>query len=236
MFAYSTSNKFCIATPAKLNLFLELLGRRDDGFHELETVMVKFPLYDEIEFSLSQAEPIQLAIQTGRGVSHEAIPSDENNLIIKTLRIMRDLAGHSHGMAIRLFKRIPVQAGMGGASGNAAATIVAANHLWGLGLTTKRMREIASQVGSDVAFFLGDSLAKCTGRGEKVHFLNAHCRLNIVVAKPAIGLSTKDVYARCEVPHQPEHSDSIVTGLTKGRIHHICNGLFNRLEKAVENF
>ena len=236
MYAYANHQQICVASPAKLNLFLELLGRRQDGFHELETVMVKFPLYDNIIFAPNRTGQLELSVNTSAKISADAIPSDESNLVIKTLAILRDLADKSCGATIRLFKRIPVQAGMGGASGNAAAAILAANRMWNLRLTRKQMGEIAGQIGSDVAFFLGDSLAKCTGKGEKVHYLDSQCRLNIVVVKPAKGLSTKEVYARCHVPHQPQNSDQIVAGLTEGRINRISNGLFNRLGIAVETF
>ena len=230
-----SDNELLIASPAKLNLFLELHHRRSDGFHELDTIMTKLGIFDFLQFRATDDKKFTLQVQTNFALKQQDIPSDENNLIIKTLLIMRDLADHSFGAAISLFKNIPVQAGLGGASGNAAAAILAANRLWNLNWPVSRLKEIAAGIGSDVAFFLGDSLARCTGKGEKVQNLHSRCRFNIVVAQPATGMSTGEIYARCEVPAKPTTSTEILNSLLHGNQNSVAKALFNRLEAPAES-
>ncbi len=220
-----------IATPAKLNLFLEILERRDDGFHELETIMTKLSVHDVLDFTLATDEQTCLNVISSPPIEHGNVPEDESNLIIKALQLVRDLAGQTQGITIRLFKNIPVQAGLGGASGNAAGAIVAANRIWKLNWPLERLLEIAGQIGSDVAFFLANSLAQCTGRGERVHNLNYPRCLNVVIAKPNCGMSTAEIYSRCIVPSEPISSKSILSGLHQGPVSRIGKSLFNRLEE-----
>ena len=231
----TVNNSVSIASPAKLNLFLEVLARRDDGFHEIETAMTKFSLFDYLKFLPTNDGQLRLTIRSHRKDIVKNVPSDEKNLIIKTLLVMRDLAGCSFGATIQLFKNIPVQAGLGGASGNAAATMLAANRIWKLNWPLKRLLEIASSIGSDVAFFLGNNLARCTGKGDEVHNLNYPCRLNIVVAKPDFGMSTSEIYARCNVPARPINIEAILAGLKSGRLFQIGKALFNRLELVASD-
>lgn len=233
-FCFENHNRILIASPAKLNLFLELHRRRDDGFHELETVMTQLGLFDFLLFDRTDNDAFELKVQTNRRLKHQIVPSDESNLVISTLRLMRDLAGCGSGAAIRLFKNIPVQAGMGGASGNAAAAILAANRMWGLRWPMRKLMSIASQIGSDVAFFLGDSLSRCTGKGEKVHNLSTTCRFNIVVAQPSTGMSTGEIYSQCQVPEQPIRSRRILDSLKSGNPTSVGNAMFNRLECFAE--
>lgn len=233
-FCYETDNQMLLASPAKLNLFLELHRRREDGFHELETIMTPFGLFDYLYFQKTDDDSLRLRVRTNRRLRHQFVPDDEDNLVIKSLMLMRDLAGCSGGAAIKLFKNIPVQAGMGGASGNAAAAILAANRLWGIHWPKSKLKEIAAHVGSDVAFFLDDSLGRCTGKGEKVQNLWTACRFNIVVVQPQTGMSTAEIYSRCEVPEQPTSSQQLLQSLTTGNLAAIGKALFNRLERFAE--
>ena len=228
------NDQLLIACPAKLNLFLELHRRREDGFHELETVMTKFGIFDFLLVAPTKSENLELQVHANSRLKQQIIPSDENNLIIKSLRLVRDLAGCAFGASIKLFKHIPVQAGMGGASCNAAAAILAANRLWNINWPTPKLMDIASQIGSDVAFFLGDSLGRCTGKGEKVQNLSSRCRFNIVVAQPPSGMSTAEIYSRCQVPTNPESSSRILQGLADGNVTTVGKALFNRLERFAQ--
>jgi 4-diphosphocytidyl-2-C-methyl-D-erythritol kinase len=226
-------DRLTIASPAKINLFLELLSRRDDGYHELETIMAKLSIFDYLVFEPSRNGLIRLRVRAAHYIDSATIPSDETNLVVKAFRIIGELAENSGGMEITLFKQIPVQAGLGGASGNAAAAIVAANRLWNLEWPRARLLEIGRQLGSDVAFFLEGNLARCTGRGEQVQNLNYRCRLHVVVVKPIQGTATPRIYARCTVPDRPIESDEILFGLQSGQCSRIGRALFNRLEKAA---
>jgi 4-diphosphocytidyl-2-C-methyl-D-erythritol kinase len=144
--------------PAKLNLFLRVVGRRPDGFHELETVFQAVDLADELTFE--PAEGLRLT-----GGSDEAPPGPEN-LVLQAAAALRAATGFTGGAAIHLEKRIPVGAGLGGGSSDAAATLAALNQLWGLGLSHARLAELAAGLGSDVPFFLQGGTAIGRGRGE----------------------------------------------------------------------
>ena len=224
-----------IAAPAKLNLFLELLNKRDDGFHELETVMCKIALSDHLFVAATEAEQIVIKTSTHPSLGSIDIPSGQANLVVRALSMMRDLADKKVGAKIELRKNIPVEAGLGGASSDAAAALLAGNQIWGLNWSLCELMDIAGQIGSDVAFFLGGSWARCTGKGEQVHNLNYPCRLNIVIAKPNRGLSTSAIYARCVVPDHPIATNTILSGLRSGQASRIGNALHNRLEQFAEN-
>jgi 4-diphosphocytidyl-2-C-methyl-D-erythritol kinase len=230
MIVHACDNRLSIASPAKLNLFLEIHARRDDGFHDLETVMTTFSIFDFLRFSPTSNDELRLTLHSTR--DHE-VPTDASNLIIKALATIRELSGQTCGAIVELFKNIPVQAGLGGASGNAAAAILAANRMWKLNWPAKRLLNIAAEIGSDVAFFLSSGLARCTGRGENVHNLYYPCRLNAVVAKPRFGISTGEIYSRSVVPAKPISSAAILGGLKSGRLAQVGRALFNRLEESA---
>ena len=197
--------------------------------------MCKWSLFDWLTFESLTSDSLELVVGKHQRLEGQSIPSDERNLVIKALRLIRDLAGKSVGATIRLFKNIPVEAGMGGASSNAAAAILAANQIWQLNWPSEKLHSVAEQIGSDVAFFLGGCFAKCVGKGEQVHNLNYPCRLNIVVAKPRGGLSTSQIYSRCVTPKQPITSDAILAGLRTGQGFKIGRAMFNRLEQFAQN-
>jgi 4-diphosphocytidyl-2-C-methyl-D-erythritol kinase len=191
--------------PAKLNLYLEILGRRSDGFHELETLMVPISLADSLAFTPivptanGDAAPIQLHIQHCLPVrppsALEAVPSGSTNLVVKALELFRDRSGCRFGAQLELFKRIPAAAGLGGASSDAAAALLLANHGWQLHWPQSRLFTLAAEIGSDVPFFLNRHPAICRGRGEQLETLHNLSALHFVVVKPPAALTTADVYA-----------------------------------------
>ena len=225
------------ASPAKLNLFLEIRDSRSDGFHNLESVMSKFSLYDYLTFTPDKSGDINLRVQSSNQSLASQIPADQSNLVVKTLLAIRSSICCSNGcnanemgMSVVLEKNIPVQAGLGGASGNAAATLLAANRLWNLNLSVAKLMEIGSSLGSDIPYFLGSGFCKCTGKGDEIEELNYSNRFNILVAKPEFGLSTPEIYSRCKVPEHPIDIDGFVESLRSCRLSRIGANLFNRLE------
>ena len=223
--------RLTFSAPAKINLFFELLGKRDDGFHEIETVMSAVSIYDHLEFQITSSPEICLEMVE----EVTGIPTDERNLIVKAIHRVRQVAveegsGSLPGIRVRLVKQIPAAAGMGGASSDAASAIMAANELWGLKWSLRKQSELASTIGSDVPFFLCSHLAICTGRGEKIEPIAADFRLPVVIARPPVGLSTADVYAKCVVPDSPRSSGELVKAFSLGRIDKIGGLIFNRLE------
>ena len=199
--------------------------------------MSKFSLYDRLTFSPNNSGQLNLSVHSSvRGLA-EKVPVDQSNLILKALARIRTGAAVSNvedmGMRVHLQKNIPIQAGLGGASGNAAAALLAANRLWNLNLPLARLMEIGSELGSDIPYFLGSGFCKCTGRGEKIEDLNYSNRFNILVAKPEFGLSTPEIYSRCKVPDNPMNIQGFVNSLRTGRPASIGERLFNRLESVA---
>jgi len=237
-FKNQSSPVLLFATPAKLNLFLEVHARRSDGFHEIQSVMSKFSLYDYLTFTPDETNEITLDVYSADVELAEKIPDGRTNLICRALESLRTTAScrsdHPMGMKVELFKRIPVEAGLGGASGNAAAALLAANELWGLKLPRSQLVTIAGEMGSDIPFFLGSGFCKCTGRGEQIENLNFVGRWNVLIAKPDFGISTPEIYSRCRVPEHPITIDGIVDAMKSGHLPSIGSAFFNRLESFAE--
>jgi 4-diphosphocytidyl-2-C-methyl-D-erythritol kinase len=161
------------------------------------------------------------------------LPPAAENLAYRAAVLLRQRAGVTAGATIRLLKRIPSAAGLGGASSDAAATLVAGNLAWGIGWTRERLSDLAAELGSDVPFFLDGGAAICRGRGEQIEPLAATDRLHAVVVRPPVGLSTAAVYARC-TPGQPARSVlPLVSALMKGELGRLGQSLFNRLEQPA---
>jgi 4-diphosphocytidyl-2-C-methyl-D-erythritol kinase len=199
-----------VLAPAKINLFFAVIRRRDDGFHEIETLMVPINLFDtlvlqedlsgSITLQTSWAEGLRkhsTARGTGRPEEFETIPEGDENIVVRAARLLAKAAGVREGARIRLVKRIPSAAGLGGGSSDAAATLVAANRVWNLGWSTEQLAGLAAQLGSDVTFFLADGPAVCRGRGEQVEPVGSLGNLHFVVVRPPEGLSTAEVYGAC---------------------------------------
>ncbi len=175
--------------PAKLNLSLRVLGRREDGFHEIDTLMVKLPgLADRIEFrggddfSFTCDDP--------------SVPSDESNLVVKAVRAYEAATGIPCKYSISLTKVIPHGAGLGGGSSDAAATLHGLNQLHGHALAVDSLKEIAANLGSDIPFFLVSGAARCTGRGEIIEQVSSPPALHILLLKPSFAVPTPDAYGR----------------------------------------
>ncbi len=174
---------------AKINLFLDILGKRNDGFHEIRTVFSQISLYDEIIFTLTKNQGIKIW-------SFPKIVSEENNIIYRIAVFIKENYRVNFGVEISLKKNIPVQAGLGGGSSDAASTIAALNELWKLNLSEAEMHGIAEKFGSDINFFLQGGTALGTGRGEKIVPFKEDILLdNLLLIKPSFGISTQKAYA-----------------------------------------
>ncbi len=213
-----------LQAPAKVNLFLEILGKRPDGYHELETLIVAVNLEDTLEFAADDSGMLSLTC-TDPGLS-----CGPDNLVLKAAERLRRRANWSGGARIQLTKRIPMQAGLAGGSSDAATTLKGLNQLWKLGLTVEELAQIGAEVGSDVAFFFSHGAAWCTGRGEKVEPMSLGKPLNFVLACPSVGLSTADVFRRVRVPAAPVDGASIREAATRGDVEMIGRKLHNRLQ------
>ncbi len=176
-------------TPAKVNLRLRVLGLRGDGYHEIMTWMQQVSLYDEICI-----EPCENMIYAH--ADRNDVPDGKANIVHRAASVLREASGRDVlGARIYLKKNIPVDAGLGGGSGNAAGTLWALNQLWGLNMDKKELMEVAARVGSDVPFFLHGPAAVCRGRGERIEEKEALKSGWFLLIKPPIRLSTRNVYA-----------------------------------------
>ncbi len=187
-----------ITAPAKVNLFLRVIRRRDDGFHEIETRMAPLSLCDELSLEMRESGGLQFSC------SNPDLPADESNLVVRAVRALEKRAGRQLNLAIHLTKRIPLGAGLAGGSSDAASTLRGVNQICELGLETGEIREIAAQLGSDVPFFLHGGVCDCRGRGEIVEPVPFPHRLRLLLVKPGFGVSTLWAYQNwrdsCEIP------------------------------------
>ena len=181
-----------LEAPAKLNLGLEVLGRREDGFHELATIYQEIDLCDRL--SLEPWNELRL------DVAGLPSPAGEDNLALRAARLLAEETGIRRGARIRLDKRIPARSGLGGGSSDAAAVLKGLNHLWGTGLELPALLDLAMRLGSDVPFFLVGGTALGLGRGEQVCPLPEVPRLFALVLRPTAGLSTAEVFRRGNFP------------------------------------
>jgi len=162
MLSVQTADAVMVWAPAKVNLFLEVLAKRPDGYHDIATLMLAVGLYDTLEFT--EDTPGDVRLQT----DHPNLTTGPDNLICKAVNVLRQHSGCPHGVRVSLRKRIPMAAGLAGGSADAAATLLGLNRLWGLNYSPSQLASLGAQVGSDVAFFFALPAAWCTGRVEIV--------------------------------------------------------------------
>ena len=185
------SNTLELSSPAKINLWLRVLGRREDGFHEVQTRLCKVAVHDTVTLELLDGTPGSVVLTCNQ----EGIPLDESNLAIKALRAFEERAGMHRTWKIHLEKRIPHGAGLGGGSSNAAAVLKGCNQLLNSPLSLETLLEIASRIGSDVPCFLLETpAADGSGRGEQVVPVNFPWSLPLVLIKPAFPIPTPWAY------------------------------------------
>jgi 4-diphosphocytidyl-2-C-methyl-D-erythritol kinase len=229
-----------VFAPAKLNLFLKVLGKRADGYHELETLMVSVGLYDTLTFSDDPSGGLQLRCSDGApmrtGNSRRELPgTGHDNLVMRAAELLRTTTGSSRGAVIDLVKRIPMAAGLAGGSSDAAATLWGLNQLWNLGLSAPELADLASRLGSDIPFFLCSSAAAiCRGRGEVVEPLRSSGRFWFVVARPATGLSTAEVYRHCRPSVIDWSAEDLAGRLSAGRLQEAAALFHNSLQEPAE--
>ncbi|HEX4611824.1 MAG TPA: 4-(cytidine 5'-diphospho)-2-C-methyl-D-erythritol kinase [Urbifossiella sp.] len=217
-----------VAAPAKLNLHLEVLGKRADGYHDLETLMVGVNVYDTLEARPRADNQFVLACDL------PGLPTGPDNLVVKAadrLRLRVNRPGL--GADLRLAKRIPAQAGLAGGSSDAAAALVGLNRVWALNLSRATLALVAAEVGSDVAFFLSLPSAWCTGRGEVVAPEPAGGGFHVVLVLPPVGLSTPAVFRRLVVPSTPRSGDAVRAAVRAGDAAALGAALFNRLQEPA---
>jgi 4-diphosphocytidyl-2-C-methyl-D-erythritol kinase len=226
-----------IDAPAKLNLFLEVLQRRPDGYHDLETVMVAVDLFDTLRLSPEDGPAIRLDVSAGRGplaAQLNSVPADESNLCVRAAKLLQQECGFPNGARIELYKRIPTQAGMGGGSSDAAAVLIGLNRLWGLHLTSAELHALAARLGSDLNFFIDSPhVAVCLGRGERVEPVQGLAPMHFVVAHPGSGSSTGAVFQALGDRNVATPVEKFVDTLSTGQPQVIAAEMVNALERPA---
>lgn len=224
-----TENGLLVRAPAKINLSLLIAGKRQDGFHELETIMAKVNFYDQILINKSSKAGIEL-LCTGP----EWAPEGEENLVHKAAKMLLESCGRQADIKITLTKNIPAGTGLGSASSDAAATLIGLNKYLDLQISDAELAKLAAQLGSDVAFFLNGPLAFCTGKGEKIKKINENFNFLALLVLPAVTSSTKKVYAN--YTHNPATYKKLHTQINdllgKNRIDLVQKMCANMLEMS----
>jgi 4-diphosphocytidyl-2-C-methyl-D-erythritol kinase len=180
-----------VLTPAKINLSLEILGRRTDGFHEIETLIAPISLCDEIEIELRSGKK-EIAFRC----DDASVPKGEDNLVVRAASVFFEETKITSGISIVLKKRIPHGAGLGGGSSDAASTLLVLNELFETNLPREALAKMAEMIGSDVPFFIFQSAAVCKGRGELVSPIRLREQLSVLLLKPQFGVPTQWAYSR----------------------------------------
>jgi 4-diphosphocytidyl-2-C-methyl-D-erythritol kinase len=180
-----------VVAPAKINLSLRVLGRRSDGFHEIETLLAPISLCDEIK--IEQRPGKQKIVLS---CDDPSVPNGEDNIVVRAANIFLDETEITSGVSIELKKKIPHGAGLGGGSSDAASTLLALNELFETNLSREALAKMAEKIGSDVPFFIFQSAAVCKGRGELVSPTRLRQQLSVLLLKPEFGVPTQWAYSQ----------------------------------------
>jgi len=211
--------------PAKLNLFLEVLGE-NAGFHQIVTVMQTVSLFDSLQMDAAPDGRLELCVEGPFKVPVE------DNLVLRAARLLWSFSNVRGGARINLVKRIPAGAGLGGGSSDAAAALMGLNKLWNLGFRAEQLAECSVQLGSDVPFFLKGGCSLCTGRGEKVEPLKP-VELDVVLVVPKVHVSTALVYRGTRHDGAKVSQLPMLNALKHGDAADVAGALFNRLQETT---
>ncbi len=236
-------DELVLNTPAKLNLSLAVLDRRQDGFHEIESLMVPVSISDRLHvrrapagvFSLEVVFAGKIGCETGQSLARD-VPDDESNLVLRAARLLAERAGSDAGLTIRLEKHIPSGAGLGGGSSDAAAAFLAAVKLWNLDWSLDQLATLSAELGSDIPWFFAGTAGVVGGRGEQVTPVEGIPAYDVVIACPSEGLSTARVYAACEPDaHRRGHALALATALQDDSLRQAFPLMHNSLQQPAQN-
>lgn len=221
--------KIDLDAPAKINLTLDVLHRRQDGYHELEMIMQTIKLKDRVSVRVIPEQAIQIF------TDHIKLPIDGRNIAYKAAKMMIDEFKIDSGLKITLHKKIPVAAGLAGGSSNAAAVIMAVNELFELKKTKDELMVLGKRIGADVPFCIQRGTALATGIGEKLEVLNKIPKLSLLLVKPPYAVSTKEVYSRLDISHikQRPKTKAMIESIARQDVGGIATHLCNVLEEVT---
>ena len=216
---------------AKINLGLDVLRRREDGYHEVKMIMQTISLHDDLEIRRIKTPEIQVKTNL------YYLPTNENNLVYKAAKLLMDEFGIKEGVAIQLKKRIPVAAGMAGGSTDGAAVLWGMNQMYGLGLSRQELMERGVKKGADVPYCVQRGTALAEGIGERLSVLPSMPKCTILIAKPGISVSTKFVYENLHAndlkPEQHPDVDRMIEAMKEKNLDLLCERMGNVLETVT---
>lgn len=220
--------KLLVKAPAKINLSLDVLHKRPDGYHEVEMIMTTIDLADRIELTLLNQNKIHILSQ------NRYVPDDSRNLAYQAAQLLKDRFQVEKGVIISIEKTIPVAAGLAGGSSDAAAALRGLNKLWDLRLTIDELAELGSEIGSDVSFCVYGGTALAKGRGEIITRLPTPPTCWVILAKPFIGVSTSEVYRRLNLTgmHHPD-TYGMIEAINRNDYDMVCRNVGNVLEEVT---
>ena len=224
-----SNNDISLKALAKINLGLDVVRRREDGYHEVRMIMQTIHLYDRLDIKRTKETGIQ--IQTNLSF----LPVNENNLIYKAAKLLMDEFSITDGVSVKLDKRIPVAAGMAGGSTDAAAMLIGVNRLFSLGLTKRQLMERGVQIGADVPYCIMRGTALAEGIGEALSPLPPMVKCPVLIAKPSISVSTKFVYQNLKLDDTTIHPDIdlLIDDIKAKNLHDIAAHMGNVLETVT---
>ncbi len=215
-----------LSSPAKINLSLSILGKRDDGYHNIESLMQTVDFGDEVTLRLTETPGITLT------TNRNALPTDESNIAYKAAALMQKTYGISGGFSIHLEKRIPIAAGLAGGSGNAAAVLRGVNELCALGIGQDELAKLGVTLGADVPFCVYGRPALATGIGEKLKPVKGLSNCYVVLVNPGVGVSTAEIYRAIDGEETMPQSNTaaLLKALQKGDL----TGAFPEMKNMME--
>lgn len=222
--------KLMVKAPAKINLSLDVLHKRSDGYHEVKMVMTTIDLADRVELAERYDQKIMIH-------SHDRyVPDDHRNLAYQAAQLLKERFQINKGVTISIVKNIPVAAGLAGGSSDAAATLRGLNKLWDLNLSLDELALLGAEIGSDVSFCVYGGTAIATGRGEIIEHIDTPPNCWVILAKPEIGVSTAEVYRNLNLSNvKHPNVESMVQAISEQNYEKMCGAVGNVLETVTLN-
>ncbi len=218
-----------INAPAKINIGLDVVGRREDGYHEVRMIMQSIRLFDRLTLNRKKDPGVRLTTNL------KFLPTDDNNLIVKSAKMLMKEFNLEGGLNINLEKRIPVAAGMAGGSTDAASTMIAINQMYDLNLSNSQLMKRAAKIGADIPYCVMKGTALAEGIGEKLSTIPKLPNCTVLIVKPKIHVSTKEVYSKLQIDENTVHPDikKMVEAMKKKDLEELCSNIGNVLETVT---
>lgn len=220
-----------VNAPAKVNLAVDVLGRRPDGYHSVSLVLQAISLSDTITITTTDTKEITVTCNDSN------VPTDKTNIVYKSAeRFFRYTKVENEGINIDIHKVVPSQAGLGGGSSDGAATVMGLNKLYNTRLKNKDMEEICSYIGADVPFFINGGTQLATGIGTDMEKLHSMPDCTIVICKPDVNVSTKEAYDAIDAqpPKQFKYSDELIKGIYMRSLNSVCTSMYNDFDVFLD--